>query len=192
MKFKNQGAALSGIGVLLLGLAIWFAFTRGWAYGAKATLTGVFGISYLLVGIVVLSTDSVTQLFRRAILIIPVAYIGLYLALQSANFLAYGSVSFTFDTAVRALWVTLLGYPVGMGYLYSRSPRTGTGRRVLVAAVTSILVGSIIGSVVWTDIWPSSIVMRFLLLFTVTVGLVVIGALPSYIIPTRIDRTTPT
>lgn len=190
MKFKSQGAALSGIGLLLVGLAIWFAFVRGWEYGAKATLSGVFGISYLLVGVVVLSTDSATQLFRRTIFSLPIAYIGVFVALQSAHLLAYNSISPTVDTAIRALWVTLLGYPVGMGYVYKRSTTTGTGQGVLLAAFTSIFVGSVIGSVVWTDIWPASLGMRFLLLFTVAFGLVVLGALPSYLIPTSFDRST--
>lgn len=121
---------------------------------------------------------------------LPVAYLALFVALQSANVLVYGSATPTVDTAVRALWATLLGYPVGLGYIYGRSTTTTIGRTVLIAALTSILAGAVIGSVVWVDIWPSSIGMRFLLLSLVASGFVILGALPVYLIPTQFNRTS--
>lgn len=187
---KRQGAMLAAIGLFLLALAVWFAFLRGWAYGAKATIAGVFGLSYLLVGVLALHSDSVPQLFRRTIYSLPVAYLGLFVALQSATVLAYGSVAPIPETAVRALWATLLGYPVGMGYIYGRSTTTSGERTVVIAALTSVLAGSFLGSTVWTDIWPSSIGMRFFLLSFVAVFLVILGALPAYLIPTLEDRTS--
>lgn len=88
MLLKRQEATLSVMGRLLLGLAGWSAFLRGWAFGAKATIAGVFGISYLLTGVLALYSDSVPQLFRRAIYSLPVAYLGRFVALQSATVLA--------------------------------------------------------------------------------------------------------
>ncbi|MFB6206466.1 MAG: hypothetical protein ABEJ05_08080 [Haloglomus sp.] len=189
MELRRQGSILSAIGLLLFGLAGGFAVSRGWAYGAKATLAGVFGIAYLLVGVLTLNCESVPQLFRRAVLSLPVAYVVLFGALQSANALAYGSVTLEIDTAVRALWATLLGYPVGLGYIYGRSPTTTLRRAVLTTALASILAGAVIGSMFWVDIWPSSVGIRFVFLSLVASGLVILGALPAYLIPTQFNRT---
>lgn len=192
MLLKRQAVTLSVIGLILLGLAGWFAFLRGWAYGAKASIAGVFGISYLVVGVLALDSVSVPQLFRRAVFGLPVAYLGLFVALQSANLLAFGSVAPTVDTAIRALWATLLGYPVGLGYIYGQSMTTGGGRNVVVAGLISVFAGSLIGSIFWIDIWPSSIGMRFLLLIVGASFLVLLGALPAYLIPTQFNRTSTT
>lgn len=190
MMLKRQAVALSVLGLILLGVAGWFAFLRGWAYGAKASIAGVFGISYLVVGVLALNSDSVRQLFRRAVFGLPVAYLGLFVALESANLLAYGRVAPTMDTAIRALWATLLGYPVGLGYIYGQSMTPGGGRNVVAAGLLSVVAGSLIGSIFWIDIWPSSIGMRFLLLAVAASSLVLLGALPAYLIPTMNDRTT--
>lgn len=190
MKAEGQGTTLALLGIFLLGLAVWCAFLRGWAYDAKATLTGVAGISYLLIGVLAVASDSVPQLLRRAIYGVPLASLGLFVALQSANVLAFGQPTLDGHTATRSLWVTLLGYPVGLGYIYGRSTTTGLRRGVLLAASSSVLAGSVIGSVVWVDIWPVSIGMRFLLLSLIASGIVLLGALPAYLIPTQFTRTT--
>lgn len=191
MRHTSDAVGLAVVGLALLAMAGWFAFERAWAYGAKATIAAAFGVSYLVVGLAARSSGSVTQAVRRALLGGPVAYAGLFAGLQAAAVLAHGRADFSVDTAARALWATLFGYPAGFGYLYARSRTAATARRVLAAAAASVLLGAAVASVAWTSVWPSAAPARFLLLLSAGGALAVAGALPSYLVPTlsgRVDR----
>lgn len=177
----RQGSRLTLLGLLFVGMAAFFAATRNWQYGAKATISGVFGLSYLLMGSLSTQTESVEQLFKRFVYSTPVGYIGVFAFLELGRFLASGTFSVTIHTALRASWATLLGFPVGLGYVYGRAETAAQEHATIVAAACSVGVGAAIAGLTWTSIWRS-VSGRIVLVLISASLLVYAGAVPPYLI----------
>lgn len=172
---SNARWLVVGVGIGLLGLAAYFAAARGWLFGAKATVAGVLGLSYLLVGSVALRTDAFEPTFRRSIAMLPVAYVALFGMTELAQYLATGTVSPTRGQALRALWATLLGYPAGLGYVFGVAETPEQKRAVAATALGCIAAGTAVAAVTWTSIWPSSLAARVGLVATGGLVLVTVG-----------------
>ncbi|WP_435095759.1 hypothetical protein [Halarchaeum sp. P4] len=178
--------ALAALGVAFLALAGVFAAARDWQYGAKATVAFVFGLSYLAVGLLA-RDDPVPRALRRSLAGLPVIVVAVFCGVELADVAAAGTASPTPYDALQAGYIALLGFPAGLGLLYGRGATESERLSVLLVAACCLLLGTLLAGVVWTSVWPSSLVMRLGLVGVVSAVVTGVGATPAYALA-RLER----
>ncbi|WP_332899133.1 hypothetical protein [Haladaptatus sp. CMSO5] len=148
---------------------------------------------YLSIGIVALRTSDFESLLRWSVATLPVAYMLLLALTALARFLGSGTLSLLEFTSASVLCLTFICFPAGLGYVYGRATSGAQEQLVGAVAVGSLLVGSLLAGLTWTEINPSSMLTRIMIVAFIGLILVPICGLPPYLLArfeSRVESTT--